>query len=86
MADLLDFTQRREKIKTDSMLKGGRMIDRAISLLLSSRYTSAHEIAGLLAHRLGAFLRAYKGNKAEMLRTVYDIVSRESQKPIDSGK
>lgn len=86
MTLIYDFKSRRDLIISKTMLRAGKMIDRAIAVLLTGQHITAHAIAGLLAHRAGAFVRAYRGDKFEMLRTMYDIMAREAQRDVDTKK
>ena len=80
---LISLSNARNKRAVGTLTAFSKLIDRAIRSALNSSHVSGAEIAGILAHRSGAFLRLFRGDHHEMMKVMLEIMAREAARPID---
>jgi hypothetical protein len=78
MENVVSFQDKRNKVASSSLMIIAKQMDQLIGQGLSAQHVSGAEVAGVLAQRMGAFMRLFDDNKANILRVVVDIMSKET--------
>lgn len=81
MSNLVDFTQKRNEVSTETLSTFSRLVDAAISYIIHRPHISNHEIIGFFCERVGRLISVMPHRqRVELLEVAIDTVQKYSKK------